>query len=155
MLRQTAQRRPLTPDEQRRLKVASDEFYVYKVSAAERLHSDIAKVRELMQQHNDIAETHLGGVPMIADDMVTYVENDIIYFGAAVVAFLILTLTVIFRKIRWVILPLITCSLSVVYMIGALGFFDWPVTVISSNFISLLLAIGQGFRSEFSRFCSI
>jgi predicted RND superfamily exporter protein len=60
-------------------------------------------------------------------------------FGIGVLLFLILTLGIIFGKMRWICLPMLCCIVSVVCMIGLLGWFGWEVTVISSNFISLQL----------------
>ena len=78
---------------------------------------------------------------MITSDMISFIQNDIVVFGVGVIAFLIAALTYFFRKLRWVLLPLSCCLLSVSVMVGFLGFMDWRVTVISSNFISLLLII--------------
>ncbi|WP_127556319.1 efflux RND transporter permease subunit [Saccharospirillum alexandrii] len=105
------------------------------------VHETIASVREVMAEHQDEAQLFLGGVPMIADDIITFVRNDLITFGLGVLFLLIATLTVIFRQPRWVIMPLLCCSAVVVTMLGILGLGRWPVTVISSNFISLLLIL--------------
>lgn len=105
------------------------------------VHETIASVREVMAEHQDDAQLFLGGVPMIADDIITFVRNDLITFGLGVLFLLIATLTVIFRQPRWVIMPLLCCGAVVVTMLGILGLGRWPVTVISSNFISLLLIL--------------
>lgn len=105
------------------------------------VHDTIASVREVMADHQDDAQLFLGGVPMIADDIITFVRNDLITFGLGVLFLLIATLTVIFRQPRWVIMPLLCCGAVVVTMLGILGLGRWPVTVISSNFISLLLIL--------------
>ena len=78
---------------------------------------------------------------MIADDMMSYIKNDIVVFGIGVFVFIIFTLWFIFRNIKWVIMPLLGCATSVVIMIGLLGLIGWKVTVISSNFIALLLIL--------------
>lgn len=108
---------------------------------ADMVHETIASVREVMADHQDDAQLFLGGVPMIADDIITFVRNDLITFGLGVLFLLIATLTVIFRQPRWVIMPLLCCGAVVVTMLGILGLGRWPVTVISSNFISLLLIL--------------
>ena len=86
-------------------------------------------------------EIRLGGIPMITDDMITFIRNDLINFGIGVLIFIISTLMIIFRKAIWVIAPVLNCIYSVLLMIGLLGFLDWKVTVISSNFISLMLIL--------------
>ena len=84
---------------------------------------------------------HLGGVPMIADDMITFVRNDLVVFGIGVAVFLVIVLGLIFREVRWVALPLAGCFYAGLAMIGMLGLVGWKVTVISSNFLALMLII--------------
>ena len=102
---------------------------------------DVEAVRAVLRRYEDRADLFLGGIPMIVADMIRYVQSDLVVFGLGVGVFLILMLTVIFRKPRWVLLPMATCLLVCVIMIGLLGWLDWRATVISSNFISLLLII--------------
>ena len=99
----------------------------------------IRTVRSILDNYRDQAEIYLGGVPMIVADMIRFIENDLSTFGLGVLAFLLLTLAIIFRQWRWVLVPLMCCGFTVWLMIGFLGWTQWPVTVISSNFISLLL----------------
>ena len=80
---------------------------------------------------------------MIADDMMSYIKSDIVVFGIGVFIFIIITLWIVFRNIKWVIMPLLGCSTSVVIMIGLLGLVGWKVTVISSNFIALMLILNM------------
>ena len=140
-LREKQLNTPLSADEQRQLEQANQQFrdYVHDMQDSEaRL---IADVRAIMDQHRDMAKMHLGGVPMIAADSIAYVQNDLQTFGIGVVAFILVILFIAFRKPRWVLLPMLTCVLSGIIMIGLLGWLDWRVTVVSSNFISILLII--------------
>lgn len=102
---------------------------------------DIAEIREIISRHKDNADLHLGGVPMIVADSIEFINKDLRVFGIVVASFLVLLLSIIFRQVRWVVLPMITCVCVGVSMVGLLGFIGWPVTVVSSNFISLLLII--------------
>jgi uncharacterized protein len=106
-------------------------------------HQDIASIRAIMNRHQKDATLFLGGVSMIADDLIHFVKNDLKIFGTGVFLFLIITLTVIFREARWVFLPMLCCFLSALAMTGILGLFGWKVTVVSSNFISLQLIISM------------
>ena len=72
-------------------------------------HIAVAEIRAVMENYAHKGTLHLGGVPMIVDDMVTFIGNDLVTFGFGVVVFLILMLSVIFREVRWVILPLASC----------------------------------------------
>ena len=78
---------------------------------------------------------------MIADDLISFVKKDITVFGSGVFIFILITLWFIFRDVRWVIFPLLSCFLSIAIMVGMLGYLNWKVTVISSNFISLMLIL--------------
>ncbi|MEE4244521.1 MAG: MMPL family transporter [Kangiellaceae bacterium] len=99
----------------------------------------IADIRSIIADNKADVRLFLGGVPMIANDLMAYVQNDINTFGGLIVGILILILTVIFRHLHWIILPLAICGLAVIAMVGLLGWLDWPATVISSNFVALLL----------------
>ena len=103
------------------------------------LIKDIRKVQE--KYTSDRYEIRLGGIPMITDDMVTFIKNDLVNFGLGVLIFILATLVIIFRKLIWVMTPIINCIYSVLFMVGLLGYLDWKVTVISSNFISLMLIL--------------
>jgi len=131
--------RDLSPEESGELRVVSREFRAYGTQLQEQMQKDIASVREILDRHRDRAEIHLGGVPMIASDMIDYVRNDIRVFGIGVALFLIGLLTVAFKRLRWVLVPMLICITTAVGMLGFLGLVDWRVTVVSSNFISLLL----------------
>lgn len=110
-----------------------------KKIAAQQNHENIKNIREIMQNYRQYGVLYLGGVPMITDDMITYIKNDLVVFGFGVFIFLVLMLGIIFRRKRWVTLPLISCIYAGLLMIGLLGLVGWQVTVISSNFISLML----------------
>jgi len=107
----------------------------------DRWHDDIAKIRSIIDRYKQFGTLHLGGVPMITDDMVTFVKNDLVTFGSGVIVFLVVVLSVIFRQLRWVVMPLLCCFYAGLIMIGMLGLVGWKVTVISSNFLSLMFII--------------
>jgi len=131
----------LTGDESLQLEEIIDEFYVRKTEINEKDHQNILNVRAIMQKYEQFGTLYLGGVTMITDDMVSFIKKDLVVFGVGVFAFLVAMLTIIFRKARWVTLPLLSCAYAGILMIGLLGFVGWDVTVISSNFISLMLII--------------
>lgn len=86
-------------------------------------------------------QIHLGGVPMIAADMISFVQSDLLVFGTGIVIFMICILSIIFRRLRWVSLPVLVCISTVTLMMGFLAFLDWRMTVVSSNFVALLLIV--------------
>jgi uncharacterized protein len=131
----------ITPTEQAELKRVIEQFQEYRDKARNVRHQDILAIRTIMNKYRGDAVIYLVGVSMIADDMISFIKNDLRVFGTAVFFILVLTIAIIFRRVYWVILPMLTCTISVICTIGMLGWCGWEVTVISSNFISLQLII--------------
>jgi len=131
----------ITSTQRAELKTVVEQFRQHRDRIRRQRHQDIIAIRSIMDNYRWDADLFLGGVGMIAEDMLTFIKNDLKVFGLGVLLFLIIMLFIIFRKIRWIYLPMLCCVVSVVYMIGLLGWFGWEVTVISSNFISLQLII--------------
>ena len=131
----------LDADDLAELRAVEQEYSAYTVMTGARQSATIAEIRDLLDNYRGEAQIYLGGAPMIADDLVTFVRGDLSSFSFGVLAFVILALGLIFRKLRWVALPLACCAIAGVTMVGILGLMDWRVTVVSSNFISLLLII--------------
>jgi len=104
-------------------------------------NEDIAAIRTIIDKYRQDAQLFMGGISVITDDLIRFVKQDLKIFGIGIAFFLIITLSIIFGKIRWVVLPMLCCVFSVIAMMGFLGMFGWKVTVISSNFISLQLII--------------
>lgn len=140
-LRQQALKAPLTAQEQQQLLTVSDQYTKQSVILAENEKRLIAAIRAVVDTHRDKAQMYLGGVAMITADSIAFVENDLATFSLGILAFIVFLLVLAFRKPRWVILPMITCASTAVVMVGFLGLMNWPVTVVSSNFLSLMLII--------------
>ncbi|MBS8239356.1 RND family transporter [Marinobacter lipolyticus] len=126
-------------EDRQALEQVSDEFIRFTEQLGAEREQTINQVRSILDDYRDHAEIYLGGVPMIVADMIQFIENDLSTFGIGVLIFLLLTLAIIFRQWRWVLVPLLCCSSAVWLVIGYLSWAQWPVTVISSNFVSLLL----------------
>jgi len=131
----------LTAVESAEFRKVTEQFRNHRDKMRKARHQDIAEIRLIMDKYREDAQLFLGGVSMIADDLISFIKNDLKVFGLGVLFFLILTLGIIFRKIRWIFLPILCCTFSAIAMMGLLGLFNWEVTVISSNFISLQLII--------------
>tara|TARA_A100000164_G_scaffold380567_1_gene428554 strand:+ start:1033 stop:3489 length:2457 start_codon:yes stop_codon:yes gene_type:complete len=129
--------------EKGKYKIFLKEYEKYKNVYNKKNHQNINEIREVINKYGENAKIHLGGIPMIADDMMSYIKNDIVVFGIGVFLFIVATLWFVFRNIKWVIMPLLGCSVSVALMIGLLGLIGWKVTVISSNFIALMLILNM------------
>jgi len=127
-----------------------EELEQYKDKIKKQNHQNILEIRNVIKNFNQESKIHLGGVPMIADDMMTFIKNDIVVFGLGVLLFIIATLWFIFRKLIWIIIPISSCLFSVVIMMGFLGLLGWKVTVISSNFIALMLILTMAMNIHMS-----
>jgi len=126
------------------------EYDSYRKLYNQKNHQNVIEIRNIIKKYNNEAKIHLGGIPMIADDMMTFIKNDIVVFGAGVFLFIVFTLWFIFRNLLWVFIPLLSCFFSVLIMIGFLGLVGWKVTVISSNFIALMLILTMAMNIHIS-----
>ena len=126
------------------------EIEIYKENLKKKNHKNIIEIREVIKSYNKVAKIHLGGIPMIADDMMSFIKNDIVVFGIGVLAFIVATLWFVFKKIVWIVVPISSCFFSVVIMMGLLGLLGWKVTVISSNFIALMLILTMAMNIHMS-----
>ncbi|MFO7937170.1 MAG: MMPL family transporter [Kiritimatiellia bacterium] len=106
----------------------------------ERLLIDLRKTVKPFRKYGDI---RIGGELMVSDDMLSFIRHDLKVFGVAIFVCITVILTWFFRRKRWVLAAVICCAYSTVVMTGLLGFLKCPVTVISSNFISLLLIMNM------------
>jgi len=101
----------------------------------------ISEIRGTLNKYKDEATIYLGGPSMIATDMMEYIESDLIIFGSAVALIFALMLYLFFGSIWLVILPLLNAFLATFITAGFLGYMDWKISVVSSNFIALLLIL--------------
>ncbi|NNF41082.1 MAG: MMPL family transporter, partial [Woeseiaceae bacterium] len=124
-----------------RLSAVTTAYDDASAAALSRQAQTISAVRAVLDQHRDAASMHVGGVPMIVADSIAYIRSDLLVFGTAVFFFLVLTLSFLFKKRRWTILPLLTCVAASLVLTGMIGLLNWKVTVVSSNFVSLILIL--------------
>ena len=129
---------------------STEEIEQYKDQIKKKNHQNILEIRQVIKSYGNIGKIYLGGIPMISDDMMTFIKNDIVVFGLGVLLFIIATLWFIFRKLIWIIVPISSCLFSVVIMMGLLGILGWKVTVISSNFIALMLILTMAMNIHMS-----
>ena len=126
------------------------EIEIHKDLIKKQNHQNILEIRDVIKSYEDIGKIHLGGIPMIADDMMSFIKSDIIVFGFGVLLFIIATLWFVFKKLIWIIIPISSCFFSVIIMMGILGLLGWKVTVISSNFIALMLILTMAMNIHMS-----
>jgi predicted RND superfamily exporter protein len=140
-LRARRDREGLSAAERHELAAAERAFKAHTAQALEAQSRLVQAVRDVADDYRAHASLFVGGVPMIAADMVSFVRSDLVTFGGAILGIMLVVLALIFRRVRWVVIPLVTCTATVVVMLGLLGALDWRMTVISSNFVAVLLII--------------
>ena len=129
---------------------SKEEVELIKDQIKKQNHQNILEIRQVIQSYGDVGKIYLGGIPMIADDMMTFIKSDIIVFGLGVLLFIIATLWFVFRNLLWIVVPMSSCLFSVIIMMGLLGLLGWKVTVISSNFIALMLILTMAMNIHMS-----
>ena len=117
------------------------QFKAHTAEALELQNRMVENVRAITADYAQYAHIFVGGVPMIASDMVGFVRSDLVTFGVAILGVMLVVLALIFRRVRWVVIPLTSCVATVTVMLGLLGGLDWRMTVISSNFVAVLLIV--------------
>jgi Predicted exporters of the RND superfamily len=148
-LRVLAESGPLSQAQQQELTDLAQLIKASSAKAMETRSTLVADVRQLADQYRQYADIFVGGVPMIASDMVSFVRSDLIVFGAAILGVMVLVLGAIFRRVRWVVIPLATCIVTVTVTLGILAALDWRMTVISSNFVAVLLVVALSIAIHF------
>ena len=133
--------RQLNNEENNKLKKINSEIERLKKTQGDLISTYNQTIKDLIKNQSQFADIRLSGIPMIADDMITFIKNDIVIFGIGVFAFIIFILWIVFKNLKWVSFPLINCFASILIMVGFLGGLNWKVTVISSNFIALMLIL--------------
>lgn len=131
----------LSAEQQLELDRVAEEFLDYRTAAEARGHARVDEVRAVVDKYKDRAQIFVGGITMITADMITFIQSDLVVFGTAVVLFMIVILAFIFRSFRFVLIPMLSCLVAVLMMLGYVSWLDWRLTVISSNFVALLLII--------------
>ena len=105
-------------------------------------HQNLIEIRELISSFDDSGlKLHLGGISMIADDTISFVKNDIIFFGLGALIFILILLYLVFRSPLWMLFCVANCFAALTIMTGLVSLLGWKVTVISSNFIMLMLIL--------------
>jgi predicted RND superfamily exporter protein len=140
-LRLKQQEGALEAGQVQQLEVAERDFENYKLTVNEQQQRLVDSVREVLDKYRSDATVYLGGVPMIAVDLITFVKSDLVVFGSGILVFIVILLALIFRSPRWVVIPLLICASTAIGVLGWLAWIDWRLTVISSNFIAILLII--------------
>ena len=140
-LRELRRESELSVDQQAELASITLEHQAKHAVFQESQNKLIDDVRAVVEMHKDKATVFLGGLPMIVSDSIRFIESDVVVFGVAALLVIVVILIVAFRQVGWVLMPLLSCFVTGYIMVCLLGFLNWPISVVSSNFLSLLLII--------------
>ncbi len=123
------------------LEILQDEFKHHRDKMRLQSHNNIEQVRGVLSDYSADADLFLGGMDMIADDMITFVKRDLSTYGIVVLLLLIVVLWIVFGEFRWVLLPVVISVAAISITLGSIASLGWEITVISSNFIALQLIL--------------
>ncbi|MED6344366.1 MAG: MMPL family transporter, partial [Pseudomonadota bacterium] len=140
-LRQRANEVGLTTEETKQLDIANTKFNDYQTIRYELDHERVRQVRLILDQYSDRGTIFLGGPDMITADLISFIKKDLVIYGIGIVIFMLIILSLIFKESEFVILPLISCTSCVLIVLGSLSWLGWKLTIISSNFILLLIIL--------------
>ena len=131
----------LDRNKEEKLKNINELIEIEKNNAAAEDEILVSDMRDLISDYNEVGELFLGGGAMITVDTIKFISQDLTIFGLTVLLIFIVVLSLIFKNFIWVSIPLITASLTSLLCMGAVGWFNWKVTVVSANFVSILMII--------------
>jgi predicted RND superfamily exporter protein len=98
----------------------------------------VKEIRRVLEKNNFFSDSYLAGPAMIVSDTISFIKKDVQNFG--LITFLIFfTLLLLFFKDFWSATIIMTNATFVIFLtVCFLGFYDWPISIVSSNFLTLL-----------------
>ncbi|MEM8844075.1 MAG: MMPL family transporter [Pseudomonadota bacterium] len=117
----------------------NDLLLMERIKTGQSYEDTLRDIREAVKKYSDQGVFYLAGAPLIASDIRYFIQNDIRVFGISILAIMLVVLYIFFRSFTWVALSLICAFLNVLLVAGLIGMFELNLTVISSNFVALLI----------------
>lgn len=131
----------LSDDAQAELEVLEKQADPLRQSLTEQRKQEIAQINKMTSAVTERAHVYLGGPYVVGQHLIDIITSDLVVFGIAIVVVIALLLTLLYRRLRWVIFPLTACAVSVGITLGVLGWLDLRATVISANFVALQIIL--------------
>ena len=97
----------------------------------------VKQIRDILKEDKNF-ESYLAGPAMIVSDTIAYIKNDVLTFGFLTFVVFFVLLIVFFRDFWSAFVIMSNASLVIYITICLLGYFDWPISIVSSNFLTLL-----------------
>ncbi len=129
----------LTVSEEKEISNVIEEFKKYRDKEREATHNQIKQIRAIVAKYQSKGDMFIGGVTMISNDIIGFVQSDLKSYGVLLIVMLMVVLWFVFGKLRWVVISIAVSLFSIVATAGVLGIFGFEVTVVSSNFIAIQL----------------
>lgn len=140
-IQQHALERELTEDEQDRITQLQSEAEPLERALSQTRTEEIETIRRMVADYEGDAEIYLGGAHVLGHQLIKIIQNDLFLFGGIIAVMISLALLIFFGSFRWILIPAVCCSISVILTVGLFGMLGLKATVISSNFIALQLIL--------------
>lgn len=99
-------------------------------------------IREVLKEHEtQFKGLFISGVSVIAEDMISYIKDDLLVYGVSLSLLLSFVLWLFFRKVKFVVVTILSCVASLLCASGIFALLGFKITVISSNYLALMLII--------------
>ncbi|WJG11346.1 MMPL family transporter [Aliiglaciecola sp. LCG003] len=140
-IQQLALDKELTDEQQAQIEQLKTQADPIEQQLKQQRQQEIDKIYQITEEYESRANFYLGGAYVLGQQMIEIITQDLLFFGSAIGAAIVIMLFLLFQRLRWVVLPVLACSLSVLITIGIFGLLDLRTTVISSNFVALQLIL--------------
>ncbi len=124
---------------QQQLEEINAQIPVQRAIINQRYKYALEDIRSTLVKYQDQGKFYLAGAPLISNDIKTFINSDIRVFGISMIAIMFIVLFLFFRRLSWVLLSLVCAFLNVFIVSGLIGLLGFQLTIISSNFVALLI----------------
>ena len=97
----------------------------------------VKQIRNILNKEVSF-KSFLAGPAMIVSDTISFIKNDVLIFGCLTFLLFFVLLIVFFKDFWSAFIIMSNASLVIYLTISLLGYFDWPISIVSSNFLALL-----------------
>ncbi len=129
----------LTLQERNKLAHINNEIEKLRKHDNQKYEIVLKNIRGILDAYANTQQSFISGAPLIAHDMKHYVLQDIKVFGLAALLTMAIILLIIFHSFAWVLITLFSSFLNVLIVSGLIGLFGYEITVVSSNYVAILL----------------
>lgn len=140
-LKQKALQSALSESEQEELAQLEAEIEPLLTELREQRNREVKQILALIKPYEKEARIYLGGLQVLGYELISIITRDLLLFGSAIAVSICVMLWLLFRSLRWVLVPMACCASSVAITLGLFGLLELKATVISSSFVALQLIL--------------